>query len=114
MNIREFVHSAARLGAVPLDDGPQPEFRINLTVAVHDQEALWMAAAARALAEPGIDMADVVDMIGPREAPQTDDCIAMMIGPPSLPGCRFDDFWVDSLPGLPSRGALLTAVREKN
>ena len=79
---------------------------MTLTLAVHDVVALWSAAAARGMAAPGAAIEDVLDVIGPREDPSISDCIAMLAAPLPLPGCLVDDFWIDSMPGLPNYEAL--------
>jgi len=71
------------------------EYRINLTLSVSDPQALWTAAAARLLAAPDMSLDDVIDVIGPREDPSINDCIAMLAKPVALAGCDMDDFWVD-------------------
>ncbi len=86
--------------------GPQPEFRVTITLALTDAERLWRAARDRLLASPGGSEELVEETIGPVEAPQLDDCIALLCAPAALPGCSVDDFWVDSMPGLPGLEAL--------
>jgi hypothetical protein len=104
MDPREFSH--ATLAAGTGEAGAQPEYRINVTVAVNDIAQLWSAAAARAMTAPGMRIEDVLDTIGPREAPSVRDCLAMLAVPGAIPGCRVDDFWIDSMPGLPTRAEL--------
>ncbi|WP_298675572.1 hypothetical protein [uncultured Sphingomonas sp.] len=61
---------------------------INIELNVSNAEALWQAAARRALSSAiGLTPADVEDTIGPREAPSIADCIAMLIPPSDLAGC---------------------------
>ncbi|QDX25744.1 hypothetical protein FPZ54_06740 [Sphingomonas suaedae] len=86
--------------------GPQPEFRVTVTLALSDAERLWNAARDRLLAAPGGCDEMVEETIGPVEAPQLADCIALLCAPSLVPGCSVDDFWVDAMPGLPSQDAL--------
>lgn len=90
--------------------GLQPEFRVNLTLAVTDLHALWTAAAAKLLAAPDMTLDDVLDVIGPREDPSVADCIATLAKPIALTGCVMDDFWIDCLRGSPPRIDLDGAV----
>lgn len=103
MDPREFSHTS--LADRPQGDA-QPEYRITMTLAVDDLAALWSAAAAKAMAAPAMRIEDVLDTIGPREAPSVADCIAMLVAPVAVAGCAVDDFWIDCLPNLPPRSAL--------
>jgi hypothetical protein len=67
-------------------------FTVSLSLNVEDVRALWAAAAERALAAPGMTLADVLDTIGPREDPSIADCIAMLTAPAALPGCTLEGF----------------------
>lgn len=69
-------------------------FTVSLTLKVEDVRALWAAAADRALAAPGMTLADVLDTIGPREDPSIAECIAMLTAPAALPGCALDAYEV--------------------
>ncbi|WP_052134496.1 hypothetical protein [Sphingomonas sp. 37zxx] len=89
---------------------PQPEYRVNLTIAVRDVEALWVAAAARLLSAPGMTLDDVIDVIGPQQDPAVEECIATVAKPTALPGCIMDDFWIDSMQGCPSRIEIADAI----
>ena len=104
MDPREFSHVNVAPGISM--SGSQPEYRINITLAVNDVARLWSAAAAKAMAAPGMRIEDVLDTIGPREAPSVRDCIAMLAAPGPLAGCSMDDFWIDCMPGLPSHAEL--------
>ena len=73
-------------------------FTVTLTLAVEDAQALWAAAADRALASPGMTLSDVLDTIGPREDPSIADCIAMLTAPAAVPGCALDGFAVREAP----------------
>ncbi|GHH23329.1 hypothetical protein GCM10008023_34170 [Sphingomonas glacialis] len=83
--------------AFALPEQPQPEYRVNLTIAVVDPQGLWTAAAAKLLEAPGMTLADALDVIGPREDPSIADCIGALTAPTALAGCIMDDFWIDSL-----------------
>ncbi|NYT42119.1 hypothetical protein HZY97_15215 [Sphingomonas sp. R-74633] len=67
-------------------------YSVSLTLSVTDARALWSAAADRALAAPGMTLADVLDTIGPREDPSIADCIAMLTGPAAIAGCAIEAF----------------------
>ena len=67
-------------------------FTVSLTLTVDDMRALWSAAADRALAAPGMTLADVLDTIGPREDPALGECLAMLAGPMPIAGCSLDAF----------------------
>jgi hypothetical protein len=79
-------------------------FTVSLTLTVDDARALWSAAADRALAAPGMTLADVLDTIGPREDPAVAECIAMLTGPAQIAGCALDGFEV-----LPNHAQLSSA-----
>lgn len=83
------------------EHGPQPEFRVSVSLRLMDAQRLWIAARERLLAAPGSSEDIVEETIGPVEAPQIADCIALLCAPDRMPGCSVDDFWVDSLPGIP-------------
>lgn len=82
--------------------GAQPEFRVTVTLTLSDADRLWHAARARLLAAPGGCEEMVEETIGPAEAPQLADCVALLCAPSLVPGCSVDDYWVDAMPGLPS------------
>lgn len=69
-------------------------FTVALTLTVADARALWSAAADRALAAPGMTLADVLDTIGPREDPSIADCIAMLTSPGAIAGCAIESYEV--------------------
>lgn len=106
MSFRERHDPAAAIDPQAHEDGPQAEYRISLTLAVTDVATLWSAAAAKAMQAPGTTIETVLDTIGPREAPSISECIAMLAAPAAIPGCVLDDFWIDAMPGLPSRAEL--------
>lgn len=58
---------------------------------------------------PGAVVEDVLEVIGPQEDPSISECITMLAAPAPMPGCAVDDFWIDSLPGLPGKAELLPA-----
>lgn len=91
---------------------PQPEFRVNFTLAVVDLPALWAAAAARLLEAPGMTLGDVLDVIGPREDPSIIDCITALARPTGLAGCLIDDFWIDGLRGCPPRADIASIAHD--
>lgn len=101
MNPAEFIHQGAMQNATPIEVKAQPEYRVTLTIAVHHADALWAAAAEKAMSRLGTRIQDVLDVIGPPEDPSISDCIAMLVLPKNLLGCEVDDFWIDSIPGLP-------------
>jgi len=69
---------------------------VTLTLDVADVQALWTAAAERALQAPGMTLGDVLDTIGPREDPSVADCLALL-AIPTLPGCALDDLRIRSI-----------------
>ncbi len=86
--------------------GAQPEFRVSVTLTLTDADRLWHAARERLLAAPGGCEELVEETIGPVEAPQLADCVALLCAPALVPGCSVDDYWVDAMPGLPSQDAI--------
>jgi hypothetical protein len=64
------------------------EVHIELSLSVHDCASLWDAAALKGLSAPGMRLADLVDVIGPREDPAVAECIAMLAQPVLIPGCE--------------------------
>ncbi|QIG79681.1 hypothetical protein [Stakelama tenebrarum] len=79
------------LRTVSENNAETTEYRITVTLDVVDVQALWNAAAERALQAPGMTLADVLDTIGPREDPSIADCLAMLAVPTAIPGCTLDD-----------------------
>ena len=90
-----------------------PSFTVTLTLKVDDAERLWAAAAERALASPGMTIADVLDTLGPREDPSIPDCIAMLTAPVDVPGCLLDGFAVREAPTPVSLCAQLVQMPER-
>ncbi|NIJ20825.1 hypothetical protein FHS95_002517 [Sphingomonas naasensis] len=87
MNLRDVSNASAINSA----------FTATLTLTVDDAEALWNAAAEKAL-QAGMALSDVLDTIGPREDPAIGDCLAMLLVPAGVAGCALDDFAVDATP----------------
>lgn len=73
-------------------------FTVTLALSVDDAGQLWAAAAERALAAPGMTLADVLDTLGPREDPSIADCIAMLTAPAAIPGCTLQGYVVREAP----------------
>ncbi|ATY32074.1 hypothetical protein [Sphingomonas psychrotolerans] len=84
MNLRDIGHVSETAGKT---------FTVTLTLNVEDAQALWSAAADKAL-QAGMALSDVLDTIGPREDPSVSDCIAMLTAPNAVAGCALDDFTV--------------------
>lgn len=80
------------VGEFAYGTGVTASYTVSLTLTVDDARALWAAAADRALAAPGMTLADVLDTIGPREDPSIAECIAMLTAPGALPGCTLDGY----------------------
>lgn len=70
-----------------------PSYTVALTVSVENGEALWNAAAERAM-KAGMALSDILDTIGPREDPAIADCLAMLTAPGAIAGCALDNFAV--------------------
>ena len=85
--------------SIAIDDQPRPAYRITLTLSIDDAHALWSAAAAHAMQFPGMRLQDALDIIGPREDPAIEDCLALLASPPALTGCTLSDFEVEPLDG---------------
>jgi hypothetical protein len=85
MNLRDIGHVSDTAGKT---------FTVTLTLNVEDAQALWGAAADKAL-QAGMALSDVLDTIGPREDPSVSDCIAMLTAPSAVAGCALDDFTVE-------------------
>ncbi len=82
------------VGELAFGTGVSASYTVTLSLTVEDARALWAAAAERALAAPGMTLADVLDTIGPREDPSIADCIAMLTAPAALPGCTLEGYEV--------------------
>jgi hypothetical protein len=102
----------------PLPAVSADAFNVTLTLTVENAASLWAAAADRAL-QGGMNAADMLDTLGPREDPSIADCIAMLTAPAALPGCTLDGFRVDETApsasaqviALPTASATRTALR---
>jgi hypothetical protein len=103
MNSRDLRH-------IPANSAPA--FMVTLTLTVEDVRALWSAAADRALASPGMTIADVLDTIGPREDPSIAECISMLTTPAGIAGCALESFEVREEP-LPGQVIHLLPVQER-
>lgn len=97
MDLHELTYAERTAAASPASAEPRDRFQVVLSLAVSDGEALWDAAAAKALAAPGARLSDVIDVIGPREDPAIAECIAMLAQPAAMPGCDFDSFEVEAV-----------------
>tara|TARA_B100000678_G_C18161861_1_gene483389 strand:+ start:289 stop:621 length:333 start_codon:yes stop_codon:yes gene_type:complete len=82
--------------------GPEPEYRVHVSMTIGDPAALWRAARDHLLAAPGGSAKLVEETIGTEAAPFVGDCVALLCAPRALAGCSVNDFWVDTLPGLPA------------
>lgn len=80
------------VGELAFGTGVSASYTVTLSLTVEDARALWAAAAERALAAPGMTLADVLDTIGPREDPSIAECIAMLTAPAALPGCALESY----------------------
>jgi hypothetical protein len=68
----------------------KPGYLLTLSLSIDDPARLWDAAATLAMASPGMTMEDVADTIGPRAAPNIDDCLALLLQPERFTGCALD------------------------
>lgn len=91
--------------SIAIGDEPRPVYRITLTLSIDDAHELWSAAAAHAMQFPGMRLQDALDIIGPREDPSIEDCLALLASPPALAGCTPSDFEVERAAPLPLDGA---------
>lgn len=103
MDFRDLRHTSVKAGSA---------FTVTLTLTVEDARALWSAAADRALASPGMTIADVLDTIGPREDPSIADCIAMLTAPAAISGCALEGFEVSEEP-VPGQVIHLLPLHER-
>ncbi|WP_380874008.1 hypothetical protein [Sphingomonas sp. DBB INV C78] len=74
-----------------------------------DVTALWNAAARRCAETPGLTLADIEDMIGPREDPSVEDCLTMLTLPSSIAGCHMVDFGLRPLTSIDT----VTSIAER-
>jgi hypothetical protein len=103
MDFRDLRHVSANKGS---------SFVVTLTLTVEDARALWSAAADRALAAPGMTIADVLDTIGPREDPAILECISMLTAPAAIAGCALDAYDVSEEP-VPGQVIHLLPVQDR-
>lgn len=64
---------------------------IALSLQVGSAEMLWDQAAAKAMTALEMSLDDVIDMIGPREDVQVEDCLMLLLQP-SVAGCTLRSF----------------------
>lgn len=96
-------------------------YQLTFTLAVTDPSALWAAAAALAMNSPNMTMDDVIETIGPIDAPQVEDCLALLIQPERFGGCDMHTLDVAIVPAvmpaadddLPSETRQIEARRER-
>lgn len=77
-------------------------YQVTLSLTVDDPTALWTAAATLAMASPGMTMRDVTETLGPVDAPQLDDCLAMLLQPERFVGCAVQSLAVLAVGDVPS------------
>jgi hypothetical protein len=68
-----------------------PVYTIALSLQVGSAEMLWDQAAAKAMTALEMSLDDVIDMIGPREDAQVEDCLMLLLQP-SVAGCTLRSF----------------------
>lgn len=68
----------------------ETRYRLTFSLAVTDPTALWATAAALAMDSPYMTMDDVIETIGPLDAPQIEDCLALLLQPERFGGCEID------------------------
>lgn len=93
MDPRDFDHASAA-AAAPARISLTPTattYTLTISMTVDDLDTLWQAAAAQALACPGMTFDDVVDVIGPPDHPSVRDCLLMLADPARFPGCDMHD-----------------------
>lgn len=65
--------------------------QFTLRFSVEDRTALWDAAARQCAETAGLDHEEICEMIGPREDPQVEDCLMLLLAPSRIAGCRVED-----------------------
>ena len=72
--------------------------RVNLTFqfSITDPAALWRAAAQRCMNGTGLSPEDVFETLGPPEDPSVEDCLAMLLSAPLIPGCAIEDMAIEA------------------
>jgi hypothetical protein len=76
------AHHPGAWQARPLDPAPGDDPALCLQLVVTHPGLLWRRAAAQLLASGCRDEEDLVELIGPRDDPQIDECIALLLAPP--------------------------------
>ncbi len=81
-------------------------YLLSLSLAIDDPAPLWDAAATLAMESPGMTMEDVADTIGPRAAPNIEDCLTLLLQPERFKGCALKSLDIARLkPPLPTNQA---------
>lgn len=85
-----------RRTASPLEQETRSQlyYDVTIRVAVDDPALLWRRAAAHLLAFAGLDEVALEETIGPREDPAVADCLAVLFGPVTIEGVRYEMFAV--------------------
>ncbi|MFV0623259.1 hypothetical protein ACBY01_04495 [Sphingomonas sp. ac-8] len=73
---------------------------MTLTLSVEDAAALWTAAAAKTMRTSALTHEDVLDTLGACEEAEIADCLAALLLPIDLAGCRAQDLRIDAVPVL--------------
>lgn len=96
MDLCDFNHAELNGTIAGGDRGERPEeVLVTLVISVSDREALWDTAAVKGLSAPGMRLADLMDVIGPREDPAIAECIALLTQPSWMAGCELEGFDVE-------------------
>lgn len=90
------LHVSERRRFAASSTEPSGRYDVTLRLSVEDIGRLWRAAVAHALTMGDYSDEDMEDMLGPIEAPNVADCLAMLVGPRALAGCRFEAFAIAS------------------
>lgn len=92
MDLREFDHRQIRL--------PRPqahsagEYRLEIVLSVESARQLWSCAFNKALSQTALTYADIQELIGSRDDPSVQACLALVAEPVHIPGCSLDEFRV--------------------
>lgn len=103
MNLRDRDHIGVERSAEWCRLDHPATIKVELSLTVRDCASLWDAAALKGLSTPGMRLADLVDVIGPREDPEIAECIALLAQPATIAGCELEDFDVAVMAGLSSQ-----------
>ena len=76
-------------------------YQLTLTLSIADVTALWGAAAALAMDSPYMTMDDVIETLGPIDAPQIEDCLTMLIQPERFGGCQVEGLEIAAAAAAP-------------